>query len=320
MKKISLKRYMNQFAMPVVILFFILFVQLLNPQKPLLTISNITVILVQSSVVGLIALGLTLIVIAGETDMSLAGSVGLIGATFAMAIQKGQSIPVAILSAVLITAVIGGLYTVLIAKFGFSSIIISICLMFICKGTERLYNGAISIWITKNNVVGFANGTILGIPNFVVLMAIAYLACYVFINQTRIGFKIQVTGESPQAAVEMGFNLTRIKAIAFSVAFLLYVAASILLVLRVGGAEAYSGENYLLPAMTATFLGSSMFVPGKVNILGTLVGSLLMTFVTNFMTILGVSYYVVPFVQGSLLIIGIGLTTIHDHSIKQVRL
>jgi ribose/xylose/arabinose/galactoside ABC-type transport system permease subunit len=72
--------------------------------------------------------------------------------------------------------------------------------------------------------------------------------------------------------------------------------------------------------MAASFLGSSMFYPGRVNLIGTFVGSIFMGFILNFLTILGIKFYFVPLTQGILLLLGVGVATMRNRSIKQIKL
>jgi ribose/xylose/arabinose/galactoside ABC-type transport system permease subunit len=320
MKNKRVSSFINKYAVPIILLMFVFLIQAFHPNHRLLTWENFQVILTQSTILGLISLGLSIIVIAGVTDMSIGGTVGLIGAIFAVSMVNGRGPALSVLLALGVCAVLYVVFTLLLAKFNYSSIIISICLMFICMGIERLYTDGKSIWLNNESIQAFATGTVLGIPNLVYFLIGLYVICYIFVNHTRLGYKIRVVGENASAAIETGINIQKIKILAFGMAFVLYGIASVLEPIRLGGSQLYAGQTYLLPAMAATFLGSSMITPGRVNLIGTLIGSVFMGVIMNFLTFLGAEFYFIPLAQGLLLLAGVALGTIRDRSVKQVRL
>lgn len=315
-----IKQFMNKFAVPIILLLFIILIQVIYPDKPLLTWENLKNIFIQSAILGFISLGLSIILICGEIDMSFAGSIGLIGTTFSYALLSGTCPLVAVLIALCVGLMVWCSFTLLVAKYKFSSIIVSICLMFVCMGGERLYNDGKTIWIKDTSIKSLATMEIFGMPLLVVVLIVAYCIFYFVINQTKFGFKARVVGENEKAALEVGMSPQNVKVFAFLLAFLMYIAGSIIEPIRVGGSQIYAGNRYLLPAMAASFLGSSMFYPGRINLMGTFVGSLFMGFILNFLTILGIRFYFVPLTQGILLLVGVGIATARNRSIKQIKL
>ena len=320
MRDTRIKQFMSKFAVPLVFLLFIILIQVVNPHKTLLSWENVKNIFIQSSILGFISLGLSMILICGEIDMSLAGSIGLIGTTFSYALLNGMSAVVAALIALGVGLIVWFSFTLLVAKYRFSSIIVSICLMFICMGGERLYNDGKTIWIKDSGITSMATMEIFGIPVLVLVLIVAYCIFYFVINQTKFGFKARVVGENEKAALEVGISPQGVKSLAFLLAFLMYIAGSIIEPIRVGGSQIYAGNRYLLPAMAASFLGSSMFYPGRVNLMGTFIGSIFMGFILNFLTILGIRFYFVPLTQGVLLLVGVGIATVRNRSINQIKL
>jgi ribose transport system permease protein len=316
----KINSFMAKYAVPFLLLAFILLIQAFNMNKALLGWANLKVILTQSTILGLISLGLSIIVISGPTDMSIGGTIGLMGAVFSVSFASGKGILLSVIITALVAIAIFIVFSLLIAKLQYPAIIISIALMFLCQGLERLYTGGIFIWPKDIVLREFASGSTLGIPNLVYFLIITYALCYIFLNHTKQGFDIRVTGENEKAAIEIGINTTKIKYLSFGIAFAVYLMASILDPIRLGGSQLYAGQTYLLPAMAATFLGSSMITPGRVNLIGTLIGSVFMSIILNFLTFLGVPFYFVPVVQGLLLMVGVALGTMRDRSIKQIQL
>lgn len=321
MRNKNLSAAFAKFAMPVVLLLLILCMQLLRPDANLLSVENIKTIFLQTSVLGFLALGLSFVMIAGESDISFAGTLGMMSAVFTMLINAG----VGYLPALLIVAVIGMLIACLIAlavtRFGFSAFIVSIAVMFMGLGIERSYNEGITIWMQSETVLGIGRMQIAG---FFVLgwEVIALFAIALFVVQkTRFGFELRIVGENRFAAREAGVADRRMKILAFVVAGALYGLASTTEPIRYGGSIVGAGQNYMLPALSACYLGSTMFKPGRVNIAGTFVGALFMICVSNFMTLLSAQYYFTPLVQGLILILAVGLSCFKNRAtIQQVKI
>lgn len=162
MRNKNLSAAFAKFAMPVVLLLLILCMQLLRPDANLLSVENIKTIFLQTSVLGFLALGLSFVMIAGESDISFAGTLGMMSAVFTMLINAG----VGYLPALLIVAVIGMLIACLIAlavtRFGFSAFIVSIAVMFMGLGIERSFNEGITIWMQSETVLGIGRMQIAG--------------------------------------------------------------------------------------------------------------------------------------------------------------
>ena len=104
----------------------------------------------------------------------------------------------------------------------------------------------------------------------------------------------------------------------FVLAAIFYGIAGVIEPIRVSGSVIYAGNAMLLPAMAACYMGSTMFVPGKVNVAGTFFSAIFLSFILNILTLLGVRYYFVALIQGSLLILSVVISNIKNRSIKQV--
>jgi ribose/xylose/arabinose/galactoside ABC-type transport system permease subunit len=269
---------------------------------------------------GCISLGLSFVMIVGDTDISFAGTMGMMSAAFTMLVTKGQNPVLAFLLILIIGAAVGALIALLVTKAGFSGFIISIGFMFMGLGLERSFNEGITIWLQNAAVQSTGHMEIAGIYLFGWILIILYLAAFFVIQRTKLGFDLRIIGENAAAAVEAGVNENRRKICAFVLAGILFGLGAIAEPIRYGGAIVGAGQNYLLPALAACYLGSTMFNPGRVNIAGTFIGSVFMILISNFMQLLSMAYYFTPFVQGIVLIAAVGISVIKNKGrIQQVK-
>jgi ribose transport system permease protein len=315
-----LTRFIQKYAMPLVLLIFILILQAFSGNKNLLSWQNIKTVILQTSVLGFIALGLSFVMIVGETDISFAGTMGMMSASFTLLITAGLSYFPALVITLLIGAFCGVLISLLVTKAGFSGFIVSIGFMFMGLGIERAFNEGITIWLKEESVQRIGQLEFAGVYVFGWVLLLLYITAYVVIQKTKIGFALQITGENSAAGREVGINETAIKTTAFIAAGVLFGLSATAEPIRYGGSIVGAGQGYLLPALAACFLGSTMFNPGRVNVFGTLIGSVFMILISNFMQLLSMAYYFTPLVQGIVLIIAVGISVIKNKgTIQQVK-
>ncbi len=317
MRNKKLSAWFARLAMPAVLMLLVLALQLARPDANLLSPDNIKTIFLQASVLGFLSLGLSFVMIAGESDISFAGTLGMMSAVFTMLINAGVSYFPALLIVLAIGMAIGLLIAFVVTRFGFSAFIVSIAVMFMGLGIERSFNEGITIWMQNESVLAIGR---MELGGFFVMgweVVALFLIGLIVVQRTRFGFEVRIVGENRFAAMEAGIRDKRVKLLAFMVAGALFGLASTTEPIRFGGSIVGAGQSYMLPALSACYLGSTMFKPGRVNIGGTFVGALFMICVSNFMTLLSAQYYFTPLVQGLILIVAVGMSCFKTRAVIQ---
>lgn len=317
MRNKKLSAWFARLAMPAVLMLLVLALQLARPEANLLSPDNIKTIFLQASVLGFLSLGLSFVMIAGESDISFAGTLGMMSAVFTMLINAGVSYFPALLIVLAIGMAIGLLIAFVVTRFGFSAFIVSIAVMFMGLGIERSFNEGITIWMQNESVLAIGR---MELGGFFVMgweVVALFLIGLIVVQRTRFGFEVRIVGENRFAAMEAGIRDKRVKLLAFMVAGALFGLASTTEPIRFGGSIVGAGQSYMLPALSACYLGSTMFKPGRVNIGGTFVGALFMICVSNFMTLLSAQYYFTPLVQGLILIVAVGMSCFKTRAVIQ---
>ena len=317
MKNNLLKDFLSRFGVPVFLVLCLIIVQLLNRNVGILRFSNLMLVLQQSVTLILLSFGLSLIMIGGETDLSIAGVMGFIGAVFVTCINHNLGLLAAIVISIGAALVVSSFNGLIVGKYGYSSFLVTIATMFITSGMQYAFTNGLTVWFDDKSITKVSEINIIGIPLFIFIAFIVTVIYYVFIYHTKLGFNIRVVGENSKVADEVGINTKLVKIIIFVIAAIFYGIAGVIEPLRVSGSVLYAGNTFLLPAMAACFLGSTMFVPGKVNVFGTLFSAFFLSFILNILTFLGVKYFYVNLIQGMLLIVSVVLANIKNRSIKQ---
>lgn len=320
MKKLhsKLDKFLRCYGMPLGLLVLAALLQIIFNQVPLFSLLNIKNILLQSVSVALTALGLSFIMMSGEGDISFAGMFSLLTVIFATVSNSTNNFFAALISVVLIAVAVNLMIALLVTRMKFSSFIVSIAVMFMASGIEKVFHQQ-STLVNSAAIKSFATIEF-GLPLVVWLAALIFLIAYFVINKTKFGFSLRIVGENRQAAVEAGINVSAMKVIAYIVAGLLIGLGASIESSRVG-AIYMQGQFYMLPVFAACYLGSSMFVPGRVNVIGTLFGTLFLEIIQKFMNMINVDSYIISIVQGVVLIVSVGLVAFKNRSkIVQIKL
>ncbi len=306
------------YGMPLGLLILLFLLQAVYSKVPLFSPLNIKYILLGTVSIALTALALSFIMISGEGDLSFAGMFSLLTVVFALIANRTNLFSTAYLSVSLLSLLVYLFIVWLVVKLKFSSFIVSIAIMFMANGVEKALHQQTTL-IQDPKILAFSTVEY-GIPLVVWIAAIAYVLSYIIINRTKFGFALRIVGENRYAAIEGGINPGRMKFFAYLIAGLLIALAAAVESTRVG-AIYEQGKFYMLPVFAACFLGSSMFVPGRINIFGTLVGALFLGVIEKFMNMINVESYIVSIAQGVILIVAVGLVAFRQREkIVQIKL
>ncbi len=287
--------------------------------KRFFTVENFQNILVQSTSLGICAFGLTLVLIAGEIDLSYGGLIGLVGAVLAGMLKQGYSPLVVSLVCLAIGLTTGLLNAILIVGLKLPSFLATVAVMFVCMGTERVYNLGITTWIRDPQVLSIVQAYIGPVPAPVIYLFGTFVICYFLQTQTRTGQYVRALGENIDAVKEVGIRASLTKTAVFVVAGVLFTFAAYIETLRNGGATMFAGRQLLLYVLAASFLGMATFKAGKANFPGTLIGALFLYTITSGLAGLGIKYYLVPVVQGIILIIAVAISSARRGKIEQIQ-
>ncbi len=306
MKKINLNTpFVHKYGLAIGLVAILVIVQLCRLDLPLLAWVNIKNTFKQNTAITLTALGLSIIMISGEGDMSFAGMYSLLTTVFSLQINATGSFAGSALLILCISLLVNLVLVTLVTRFGFSSFISSIAVMFMAQGVERVLHKQTTTIVDKT-LVSFINIDF-GFNIIVWVMLAVYAIVYFGIAKTKVGFKLRVTGENVHAGIEAGINVNRMKYLAYIAAALCIVLATVFETSR-AGAMYNQGSVVMLPVFAACYLGSSMFIPGRVNILGTLFGAMFVALMGSFMTSMGWQSYWISITQGIILIASVGIS------------
>ncbi|MCU1509020.1 MAG: transporter permease [Glaciihabitans sp.] len=303
-----ISKYGTLIAMVILIVIF----AIASPGGSFLQPLNLLAILSQSALTAIIACGVTLVLVAGEFDLSIGYTASLAGVLVTgLMSNQGVPIPLAILITVVAGSVIGLVNGLLVAKAGVNAVVATLGVGTAVVGVSFGYSSGQPIVSLPAAFTAIALGrSVLGVPNLIWLMVIVLVILWVLLNRTPLGFRIQATGANRHAAALAGVRTDRAKIAAFVIAGVCAAIAGILLSSQLGSGMVSSGDGYLLDALAAVFLGSATLRDGKFHILGTLIGVLIVNIGFNGLGLVGTPTFFQFVFKGGILVFAVALATI----------
>ncbi|EGG35866.1 ABC transporter permease [Paenibacillus sp. HGF5] len=259
--------------------------------------SNIVGILLSTAVIGVLALGSTFVIITGGIDLSVGTVMTLSGVMTGVCITFwGLPVPVGILGGILTGALCGLLSGTAVAKMKIPPFIATLAMMMIAKGLALIISGAKPVYF--NDAESFAEvsqGSVLGwlvpgldIPNAVVIFFIAAILGYLVLSKTILGRYNFALGSNEEATRLSGVNVGFWKIVIYTLTGAFTGLAGVMMASRLNSANPALGAGYELEAIAAVVIGGTSLSGGKGTIIGTVIGALIMSVLTNGLRILSV--------------------------------
>jgi fructose transport system permease protein len=270
---------------------------------------NLSLILQQVMVVGVIAIGQTLVILTAGVDLSC-GMVMALGAIVMtkLATELGLPVPLAIASGIGLTTLFGAINGLLVSAVKLPPFIVTLGTMNIAFALTQLYSEAQTVTDLPETMTALGGTFRIGstaIVYGVVLMLLLYVLVWFALRETAAGQHVYAIGNSPEAARLAGIATQRVLIGVYVLAGALYGVASLLSVARTGVGDPQAGQTENLDAITAVVLGGTSLFGGRGVILGSLVGALIVGVFRNGLTLMGVSSVYQILITGILVILAV---------------
>ncbi len=270
---------------------------------------NLSLVLQQVMVVGVIAIGQTLIILTAGIDLSC-GVVMALGSIVMtkFAVELGVPAPLAVLCGIGVTALFGLLNGLLVTRLRLPSFIVTLGTFNIAFAITQLYSNAQTVTDLPSSMTWLGTTFNLGGTNVAygtVLMILLYLGMWFWLRETAAGRHVYAVGNNPEATRLVGIPTERVLLGVYVLAGVFYGIASLLSVARTGVGDPNAGQTEALDAITAVVLGGTSLFGGRGVILGTLMGAVVVGVLRNGLTLMGVSSVYQVLVTGILVILAV---------------
>lgn len=266
--------------------------------------ANIVNVIRLVSLDGIIAMGMTFVVLTGGVDLSVGSIVGVVSVGVAMLLQRGAHPIVAVLAGLVIGITLGFINGFGVARGGLAPFIMTLGTMTALRGVALyLANGSPQSWRDSGTDFSYmGQGSFLGIPIPVYVFLTVFAVGYYVLKYTTFGRSVYALGDSREAARLCGINTKRVETLCFVITGFTSALCAVLYISRLGIGQPEAGETYELNALAMVYIGGASTAGGKGSVAGTLIGAILLSVITNVLNLLGVSPFIQRVIKGLIII------------------
>jgi ribose transport system permease protein len=283
-----------------------------------LSVNNGLTVLLQTSVIGLLGIGMTMVIITGGIDLSVGAVLALSGTATGLMVKAGVPVPLAMTGGVGVGALCGVINGLVVTKLRITPFVATLGMMMIARGTAlqltgaapisqlgeafgRLGNGALfRILVQQPN--GLSKVVFPGIPYPAILLLVVALLAAFLLKRRPLGRHIYATGSNEEAARLSGVNVDRTKIAAYLMSGALAGLAGNVLMSRLVTAQPNEGVMYELDAIAAAVIGGASLMGGVGTISGTMIGAFIIGVLRNGLNMAGVSAFIQQIIIGFVVI------------------
>ena len=279
--------------------------------------SNLMNLLRQASFNGLIAFGMTLVILSDGIDLSVGSVFALSAIICAELLMMGIPAVVAVLLALIIGTLLGAISGLLVTKGRLQPFIATLITMTAYRGVAKILTDGKPISQLANNASSgdfffkaMGKGSLLlfetiKIPIPAIILVLAFLIVYFVLNKTTFGRRIYATGSNAKCANLVGVNTAKIKIACYSISGFLSALAGLLMISRLDSAQPTLGSGYELDAIAAVALGGTSMSGGRGKVTGTIAGVLIIAVLNNGLNIMNVSSYYQEVIKAVVILVAV---------------
>lgn len=318
MKKFSV--FIKNYGIVLVLVAICLLWAVLSPS--FFTGNNLLLVVKQVTLYGILAVGMTYVIVAGGIDLSVGAIVALSGvcaAKFATEQYLNAPLIIPIVIAVIVGLLVGVLNGVGIAYLKIPNFIMTMCTMQIVRGVALVITNGKPIFGMREEFIQMANGfafrqydsngdiAVSGIPNLVFYFVVVMVIGIILLQFSTYGRKVYSVGGNMEASRYSGVNVKWIQCTTYIISGLLAGLVGVLMASRISSGNATTAEGYEMNAIAGAVIGGTSMSGGVGTIFGTMIGVLIIGAIGNGMDILGISSYYQQIIKGFIILLAVFL-------------
>lgn len=275
-----------------------------------LTPENLLILLMGLTFTCIVAIGMTIVIISKGLDLSVGSIVAMSSMVTAYFLKQGHPIILCIFYGLMVGVVCGFVNGVIIAKIGVNPFITTLGMQIVLRGLVLLLANGVGIVGLPAAFQALGQTKLAGVQTPIWVMLILVIVFEILLRNHIFFRQNYYLGSNENAAVFSGFRVARIKIINYIICGVLAALAGILLTARLGGFSTTIGSGMEMNVLTAAIIGGASLNGGEGSIIGTFIGCFLIAFISNSLTLLGVSVYWQQVVMGTILLVAVLLDVI----------
>lgn len=273
-----------------------------------LTTSNLVNVALQTSIIAIVAIGMTFTILTAGIDLSVGSVMALSGALAAgFAVRMGFDTYLAIGMALLVGVAIGFINGLMIIKGGMPPFVATLAMLAVARGLTLVYTEGRPIAGLDERFIYLGTGQILGIPLPVVIMVVIAVIAHIITRYTRFGLYVYATGGNEEPTRLAGISTDRIKLGVYMISGFTAALGGVLLAARLWSAQPNAATGWELDAIAAPVLGGTSLFGGVGSIGGTVVGAFIIGVLSNGLNLMGVPSYYQQVIKGIVFILAVSV-------------
>lgn len=304
-KNRDMKKSLREFGLVFVILFIVILMSFLSPV--FMTKNNIMNIIRQISINGILAVGMTYIILTGGIDLSVGSLVAITSVICGSLLEKGMHWLLACLIGISVVIIFGFLNGYLVAYVGFQPFIATLATMTIGRGFAKVYSDGRPYTIKDPSFIAIGQGYFLGIPIPIILLVIVCILGLVILNMTTFGRYVYAIGGNKNAAKLSGVRTRKVELFVYVLSSICAGIVGLILSARISSGQPTAGEGFEMDAIAATAIGGTSMNGGTGTLRGTILGFLILGLLSNSMNLMNINSFYQSIVKGCIIIIAVFL-------------
>lgn len=280
------------------------------------TWGNMVTILYSTVVIGLLALGATFVITTAGIDLSVGTAMALCAVMSGLFIVNwGLPVPLGILLAILFGGMIGLINGINVAILDLPPFIATLAMMMVAAGLALVVSGAAPIYFEQPSYMGLSTGTLIpSVPNAVLVLLLAAVLGAVLMSRTVLGRYAMAIGANQEAAGLAGVAVKKWLIIVYVVGGLFTGLAGVMISARLGSAQPATGMGYELDAIAAVVIGGTSLSGGRGTVVGTMIGALIISVLTNGLQILSIPQEWQDVLLGAVILVAVFIDRLRKRS------
>nr|WP_254450410.1 ABC transporter permease [Cohnella herbarum] len=295
--KVNSSEMMRKYGLIAILLAAVIILSLVS--DTFLTVTNLMNVLRQVSINGILAIGMTFIILTAGIDLSI-GSLMAVAAVIATSIVAHDpgAVGLALIAGVAASGILGGVSGTMSAKLNVAPFVATLAMMTIARGIALIYTNGRPIVVSSEPFKFLGQGYIGPLPVPVIIFVAVAAIMGVVLYKTKFGRYVYAIGGNENASKISGIRVGRIKIWVYVINGFLAGLAGILLSSRISSGQPNSGMGYELDAIAAVVIGGTSLFGGRGSLLGTIVGVLIIGIINNGLNLMDVSSYWQQIIKG----------------------
>jgi ribose transport system permease protein len=304
------RRVPDEIGVGAALLVLVVVVGLIQPR--FFSIDNMLNLIANNTIVAILAMGIVFLLATGEIDLSFGYILNLTAVAAGLLMIAGVPIPVAILAAFLLGALLGGLNGVLSVTFRLPLIIITLGTASMYQGLSLVINRSGSVVppreITEGSYFTFMGGlTDFPVSPLIIVLIITFIVLSFLFYRSRFGYRVTALGSNPEAARLAGIPVSKVRIQTTILMGVLAGLGGVLFLSFRGAVDPTTGAGYLLPVIAAAIIGGTPLSGGSGSLLGALLGAMVIAVIDTGIVFLGIDAVWSTFVTGAVIVVAVGI-------------